>query len=240
MTLDHDNLYDHKNVFNKLYRDAEYYNLDLLGFAIISTTVKVKNITDNNFINYIRTKIIKKSNIKNRFVVFDKTNENATFLCLYFIKTKLFIDSIKKLGDKFIQRNIDAHDDTILMFIISRNALRLKHLKEIYYIYFVWPKKYDKSLKIQREIKQIERSMKNCYSYLTFIEVLILFAENDDKFIPERCLDMWFFNQPTCKDNPNISNDILRIFKLFLNDKYINSEVKKKIILFLNTTNIIS
>ena len=240
MTLDHDNLYAHKNVFNKLYRDAEYYNLDLLGFATIGTTVKVKNITENNFINYFRTKIIKKPYIKKRFVVFDKTNESGTYLYLYFIKTRLFIDSIKKLGDKFIQRNIDAHDDTILMFIISRNALRLKHLKEIYYILLIWPKDYDQSLKIQREIKQRERSIKNCYSYLTFIEVLILFAENDDKFIPERCLDMWFFNQPLCKDNPNISNEILRIFKLFLNDKYISSEVKKKIILFLNTTTIIS
>ena len=70
--------------------------------------------------------------------------------------------------------------------------------------------------------------------------MLILFAENDDKFIPEIFLDMWFFNQQLCKDNPNISNDILRIFKLFLNDKYISSEVKKKIILFLNTTAIIS
>ena len=64
---------------------------------------------------------------------------------------------------------------------------------------------------------------------MTFIEVLILFDENFDKFFPERCLYMWFFNLITCKDNPNISNDIVRIFKLFLNNKYINSEVKKKI-----------
>ena len=219
MTLDHDNLYSHKNVFNKLYRDAEYYNLDLLGFGSICSTVKVKNITDNNIINYIRTKNIKKPNIKKRFFGYDKTIESSTLLSLYFIKTKLFIDSIKKLGDNFIQRNIDAHDDSILMFIISRTALRLKHLKEIYYIYLSWPKEYDKSLKIQREIKHRERKIKNCYSYLTFIEVLILFAENDDKFIPERWLEMLFFNQPFCKDNPNISVDILRILKLFLNDK---------------------
>ena len=118
------------------------------------------------------------------------------------------------------------------MFIISRNVLRLKHLKEVYYIYLVWPKEYDQSLKIQREIRQGERTINNCYSYLTFIEVLILFAENDDKFIPERCLDIWFFNKPTCKTNPNISNDILRIIKLFLNDKYISSGVKKKIYIF--------
>ena len=49
MTLDHDNLYVYKNVFNKLYRDAEYYNLNLFNFATIGTIVKVKNLTENIF-----------------------------------------------------------------------------------------------------------------------------------------------------------------------------------------------
>ena len=49
MTLDHDNLYVYKNVFNKLYRDAEYYNLNLFNFAAIGTIVKVKNLTENIF-----------------------------------------------------------------------------------------------------------------------------------------------------------------------------------------------
>ena len=161
-------------------------------------------------------------------------------LCLYFIKTEIFLKPIKQLGDEFINRNIDAHDDTILMFILSRNALRLKHLKEIYYILLVWPEEYNDSLKLQREVKYRERERKNCYSYLTFIEVLILFTEKSDKFIAERCLDMWYFNQPKCKDNPDVMKDAIRVLNLFVNDNYVSPDIKNKVNSYLNKTTLAS
>ena len=237
MTLDQDNLYATKDVFYKLYTEAEEHNLDLLGFSTIGTRVEVKDIPKNDFLNYIKTKIIKKPYIKKRFVVFEKKDESATFLVLYFIKRTLFVNSIKQLGDEFINRNIDAHDDTIFMFIMSRNALRLKHLKEIYYIYLIWPEEYSKPLEFQRTVKERERQIKNCYSYLTFIEVLIKFTENSDKFIAERCLYMWFFNQQNCRNNTNIINDAIRVLNLFLNNEYVTSDTKKDIYLYLNQTN---
>ena len=102
-------------------------------------------------------------------------------LCLCFIKTEIFLKPIKQLGDEFINRNIDAHDDIILMFILSRNAQTFKHLKEIFYIILVWPEKYLESFKFQRSIKQRERERNNCYSYLTFSEILLKFTERSDK-----------------------------------------------------------
>ena len=51
MTLDHDNLYSTHYVFSQLYREAENYNLDLLGFSTISTPVEVKNIKEKNYLN---------------------------------------------------------------------------------------------------------------------------------------------------------------------------------------------
>ena len=47
-TLIHDNLYINKNLFSKLYNEAEKYNLDLLGFAVIVALVKIKNWTKIN------------------------------------------------------------------------------------------------------------------------------------------------------------------------------------------------
>jgi len=237
MTLDHDNLYATKDVFYKLYTEAEEHNLDLLGFSTIGTRVEVKDIPKNDFLNYIKTKIIKKPFIKKRFVVFDKKDESGTFLYLYFIKRMLFINSIKQLGEEFTNRNIDAHDDTILMFIMSRNALRLKHLKEIYYILLIWPEEYSKSLEFQRTVKERERQIKNCYSYLTFIETLIKFTENSDKFIAERCLYMWFLNLENCRNNADIMNDAIRVCNLFLNNEYVTSNTKKDICLYLNQLN---
>ena len=43
MTLDQDNLYATKNVFKKLYIEAEQNNLDLLGFSTIKTGVEIKD-----------------------------------------------------------------------------------------------------------------------------------------------------------------------------------------------------
>ena len=48
MTLDHDNLYATKYVFDKLYREAEKYNLDLLGFSAIKTGVEIKDVNKKN------------------------------------------------------------------------------------------------------------------------------------------------------------------------------------------------
>ena len=47
-TLVHDNLYINKNIFSKLYNEAEKYNLDLLGFATIVALVNIKNLTKIN------------------------------------------------------------------------------------------------------------------------------------------------------------------------------------------------
>jgi hypothetical protein len=236
MTLDHDNLFATKDVFYNLYRDAELYNLDLLGFSTIVTQVEIKDIPKDKLINYFKTKIIKQPYIKKTFFSFDETMKSVTFLCLYFIKTKMFINSIKQLGDEFINRNIDAHDDSILMFFLSRNAVKLKHLKEIYYIILLWPEEYSESLKFQRAVKLRERQRRNCYSFLTFIEILFIFTGNSDKFIAEKSLHRWFLNQEICRNNTDIINDALRVFNLFLNCKYISSDTKKHIYLYLNQT----
>ena len=195
MTLDHDNLYATKYVFDKLYREAEIFNLELLGFSSIFTGVEVKNLKKSNYINYFETKVIKKPFIKKRFLGFNHNIESQTYLCLYFIKTNLFKNVIYLIGNNFLNRNIDDGDDTILMFILSRNAINLKHLKEIFYIILVWPKEFSDDLKIQQSVKYRERERKRCYSYLTFIEILIVFTDAIDKFIAEKYLFIFFFNQ---------------------------------------------
>ena len=235
MTLDHDNLYSKKNVFFKLYTEAEKYNLDLLGFSTISTGLKI-NLTKSYFLNYFRTKIVKKPNLKKRFLGFDGRIESGSYLCLYFIKTNLFLNAIKKIGNEFINRNIDAHDDTILMFILSRIASSLKHLKEIYYILFQWQEEYSESLNFQRNIKNREREKKNCYSYLTFIEIVNKFTEANEKFIAEKCLYMWFLSKEKCRNNTSVADYAIRICNSFLNNKYISSDTKKEIYLYLNRT----
>ena len=237
MTLDQDNLYSINYAFSRLYNESENYKLDLLGFSTFSTPVEVKNIKQNKFLNYFDTPIVRKPKIKRRFIGFIKNEESGTYLCLYFIKTKLFLNIIKQLGDIFINRNIDAHDDTILMFLLSRKALSLKHLKKIFYILLEWPEDYNEALKFQRKIKNCQRERKNCYSYLTFTEIMFLFTENNyDKYIADRCFQLWFLERDECKKQKDIMNYAIKVCNLYLNNKYISSQTKIKIYLYLNQT----
>ena len=236
MTLDHDNLYATKDAFSKLYKEAEENNLDILGFSGIRTKIEIKNILPRYFYNYYKTPIITKPNIKNRIFIPKKSERSIAFLWLYFIKKDLFLNVIKQLGDEFINRNIDAHDDTILMFLLSRNALSFKHIKDVFYVNFVWPEEYSNSLKFQRTTKKIEREKRNCFSFLTFSEVLLLFTENNksDKNIAEQNFLVSFFRNKNCRNKKDIINDTLRVSNLYLNNQYISSKTKNEISLYLN------
>ena len=68
MTLAHDDLYARNNAFSILFKEAEKYNLDLLGFASIIFSVETKYINRENNISYFKTFIIKKPNIKKIFL----------------------------------------------------------------------------------------------------------------------------------------------------------------------------
>ena len=239
MTLDHDNLYTYNNVFSTLYNESEKYNLDLLGFASVETTLDIKNSKKVIFYNYKNSQIIKQPIIKTLFIAMNYRFHSSTSLCLYFIKKELYFKVIKQLGEEIINRNIDAHDDTIITFLLARNALNLKHLKKIFYFILIWPKEYYSSLTLQRNVKKREREKKNCYSYLTFAEVLILYTENDkrDKKIAEFNFLRYFIRNEKCQNQTDIIDDTIRISNLYLKDKYINLKAKEEISLFLNQQN---
>ena len=180
LSLDQDNLYSNKNVLNILYRRAEKYNIELLGFSTIIITLDMKYIKSVH--NYFETHIIRKPNIKDRF--FQKTKDgkqSMTFLCLYFIRAELFHRLIKKIDKSILNRNIDQHDDSILMFLLSREANSFKHIKKICHVILIWPNNFSSSIPHQLEIKIMMREKKKCYSYLTFIEVVLLYTESNIK-----------------------------------------------------------
>jgi len=234
MTLDHDNFYANEKVFDKLYNEAEKYNIDLLGFAAINSGISFTNLRKNDYINYFRTSIIKQPYTKNRFLGSNK-EQSKPYLCLYFIKANIYKNVIKKLGDEFIKRNIDSHDDTIIMLLLSRNVLSLKHLKAIYYILLKWPKEYSSSLNFQIIVKNRERQRKISYSYLTFSKVLLLFTENNeyDKNIAENNFLYWFIQEKQCRNITEIINDTQRICRLYLDNKSISNNAKKEISYYL-------
>ena len=71
MTVDHDDLDTRNNVFSILFKEAEKYNLDLLEFASNICSVETKYLNRESYISYLKTFIIKKPNIKKRFLIYN-------------------------------------------------------------------------------------------------------------------------------------------------------------------------
>ena len=233
MTLDHDNFYANKYVFSTLYNESEVNNLDLLGFASIVSPVEIKPL---EFYNYHETDIIKPPDIKARFLGSNPNEQSGTSVCLYFIKTEPFLNVIKNIGDEIINRNIDAHDDTILTFVLSRTVESLKHRKDIYHINLQWPKENTESLEFQTKVKNEEREKRNCLSYITFTEVLFKFTEDNkiDKKLAEYNFLGWVIKNKKCQNPKVIKNYAINACNLYLNNKYISNNGKKLITSYLN------
>ena len=63
------------------------------------------------------------------------------------------------------------------------------------------------------------------------------FTQNNyDKYIAERCFQMWFLEREQCKKEIETRNYAIKICNLFLNNEYISPETKSKISIYLNQT----
>jgi hypothetical protein len=116
--LDQDQLYSTKFSFSTLYNESETNDLDILGFTSMVTPIQINKSTE--LINYIETPIIHKPDIKKRFLGSNSKEQSRTFLFLYFIKTKLFMNVIKQLGDNIINKDIEAHYDNFSICFIKK------------------------------------------------------------------------------------------------------------------------
>ena len=66
---------------------------------------------------------------------------------------------------------------------------------------------------------------------------MFLFTENNyDKYIADRCFQMWFLEKDECKKEKDTLNYAKKLCNLYLNNQYISSDTKKKILIFLNET----
>ena len=139
MTLDVDDLYASEDAFSTLYYEAEKYDLDIVGFGSI---INNKNILNKKIIkyNYFENPIIFQPDIRERMYIKNKNGEitrlNSVIWC-FFYKTELFINIIKKIENKFLNRIMNVHDDMILFFLLTRNARKLKQIKRIFHIVLI-------------------------------------------------------------------------------------------------------
>ena len=157
------------------------------------------------------------------------------------LKTEFFKPVIiNEIDIKYLNRIMNDTDDYLLLFILTRKAKSYKSIKQIFHLYRkriqnTLNNKYNKN-------KQKRAKLYNCFSYLFYLEFIMLKTENNykDKLIASNDLSKWYLDNKKCNNNLNIIKQGIYLCNLFLNNNYINKATKNKINLTLSkqSTNI--
>ena len=181
LTLDVDDLYTSKNAFSILYSIAEKDKLDLLGFSII---ISNRNITNKHLVihHYWETEVLYQPNVSYMMYAFDEKKNPKRIgdvISCYFMKRKVLVQSIKEIGEEFLNKKIIHHDDFFVFFMLSRKSLNLKQIKKPFYIVLLKHNHINQTLLNLHNIeKQKLHREYGCFSYLYYIEFLLLKTEN--------------------------------------------------------------
>ena len=232
MTLDEDDMYVQEDAFSTLYEEAEKDNLDILGFASYKSHIKFDKKVP--VMRYIETPILYQPDVADRMYTH---NENGyvirvgNVLWNYFFRTKLFIDTIKQVEDKYFIIKMNNFDDYLLFFLITRKAYNLKQIKRIFYLKLKWENNTQIIFRINEKYKDIENSF--CKSYLNLVEFLLMKTNNTvyDKQIASYELNKYL--NTYCRNNTDVREKNIQICKSFLDNKNIENKIKGKIFSFL-------
>ena len=238
MTLDHDDLYTQRDAFSILYEEAERNNLDILEFSAMMGGLHL--YPGQYIIGNANTPVEFQPNISQKMYCRPKgkVHRCGAVIWNYLFRTEFFKKVIKLIDDNFLNSKMIVHDDFLFYFLLTRNAYNFKEIKNIFYYHLKKPK-MNEAVRFTENEKYNHRKKLNCLSYITYAEFLL--KKTDDTFLDKEIasyeLENWFLNHE-CRQNKNITNEAIRVCKLFIENKYIEEEMKKKILIFLNETNI--
>lgn len=237
--LDEDDMIVQREALSTLYREAESNNLDLLGFKLIHSKPKLKIKKYER--TYIDNPVIfqpELSEMMFKHISDGKIKKIGGLLTNYLIKKNILIKVIKQLDHKLLNEKINFHDDFLLFFLLTRNAYKLKQIDRIFYlVLFGWNRK-NKKVKFRMRVKNRNRKYMRCNNLLTFNEFVLKNTKNTfyDKKVAFFCLDQYLLSY-WCRNFKPTHEKAIKVSNLFLNNKYIEEEDKRKIIIFINETN---
>ena len=148
----------------------------------------------------------------------------------YIFRTSIFMKSIQQIDDKIMNTRMNCHEDFLLFFLLTRNANSIKNIRRIFYAHIYWVNATKASIIFSKEEKKIVKANYKCLSYINYIEFLLGRTYNnvEDKRIASYELQNWFLNN-NCKNNTFIQERAINVCKSFLENQYIEKEVKDKI-----------
>ena len=126
--------------------------------------------------------------------------------------------------------------DTLLFFILTKLAKSLKYIQKFLYVTIHNKISGNAAVKNFFEKKVKTRNKYGCQNNIYYIGFVFSKSNNDLK-LASFVLKYLFLNQK-CRKDISIRDEAIRICKLFLENQYIEKELKYKINSFLNEINI--
>lgn len=191
--------------------------------------------------HYWETELLFQPNVSHMMYSFDKDNKPmrvGDVITCYFMKKKILIKSIKEIDTEFMNKKIIHHDDYFVFFLLSRIAKNLKQIKKPFYLVLLrnnYIKTNKTLLDFHNNEKQKLHKEYGCLSYLYYIEFLLKKTKDSyiDKEFASYELENWYLNI-YCRNDIYSKQQGIKICNLFLENKYINDNIKNKIKIFLN------
>ena len=239
LVSDQDDLYTQEDAFSSMYYALEKNNLDILGFAsLFSLTTNLRNRP--SLYIFQNTPIYHQPHISNRMYYFTANNtvkRLGDVIWNYIFRKDIFLKSISQIDDKIMNTRMNCHEDFLLFFLLTRNANSIKNIRRIFYVHIYWVNETKASIVFAKKEKEIVKKNYRCLSYMNYIEFLLDRTLNTtkDKKIASFELNNWFLNHQ-CINNTFIQERAKKVCKAFLENQYIEKEVKDKINIFLNQT----
>ena len=238
LVSDQDDLYTQEDAFSTMHYLLEKYKLDILGFATIF--VKTINLRDRKTLRIFKnTPIYYQPYISYRmyFCNNNTVRRIGDVIWNYIYKRSIFMQSISQIDDKIMNTRMNCHEDFLLFFLLTRNAKSLKNIKRIFYAHIYWVNSTKETILFSKKEKNKKKIDYNCLSYINYIEFLLYRTRDTvhDKRIASYELKNWYLNHK-CKNNIFIKEKAKNLCKLFLENHYIEQDVKEQILHILNTT----
>ena len=124
--LDNDDMYLNRNIFSKMYKTAEKYNYDIIGFNSIYSynyNSKINNMFIDPFITDKTDKIIYQPNLK-----FLSITNNDVHIWGKCIKTEIYKKAISLLGPKRGKTYLCNAEDDVMIYMLFGLAKNFRYI----------------------------------------------------------------------------------------------------------------
>ena len=183
------------------------------------------------------TKILYQPKVRNMMYTFDKDGQPrrvGDVISCYFMKREVLVESIREIDNEILNKKIIRHDDFFVFFMLSRKAKNLKQIRKPFYLVLLKQNYNQTLLNLHNIEKKKLHEEYGCLSYLYYIEFLLKKTVDSyiDKGIASYELENWYLNN-YCRNDTYSKQRGIYICLLFLKNKFINNNIKKKIRIFL-------